>query len=211
MVLFESSERIIESIRNGNHKELERKTISLVRLKEKKIAACDRFRKMQIKNINQLYEYEVEDANAIYNVELKSIVKYKNYEYIFVLFQRSYNDLQDQLINDVILQKNKIQRKLQAYLSSDKDAVNKATATRSLRSTGIVDMPVLPTSSLANTSSNRSHRRVPNGSSIGGRDWPSLNQTISESSMRFPIHSSSLHYHYHSCHNFNKSGLPGDS
>ena len=67
-VIEQEAERLITQIRNGLHGELERRSTSLQKAKDRRIASCDRHRKMQIKNVNQMFEYEVEDANSIYKV-----------------------------------------------------------------------------------------------------------------------------------------------
>lgn len=62
------AEKCISQIKEGTNQYLLDRVQSLIRQRDKRIEASERFRKAQFKNLNQLFEYEIEDANSLYSV-----------------------------------------------------------------------------------------------------------------------------------------------
>jgi hypothetical protein len=52
----------------GDHTELKARMSGLVKNRERKIAAADRYRKLQIKAANEMFEYELKDVEATFQV-----------------------------------------------------------------------------------------------------------------------------------------------
>lgn len=180
-------------ILEGSHDEILRRSLALEKAKELRIAAADKHRKLQIKNINELYEYEVEDASAIYKVIsftcniFNSIVDHPH----FLVMQREYTDVQEQIINDLENEREKMkearklyEQQLFAGSNSSSNHGNMAPGGRSLRSSAPAETE--PTdrydtrkNNKEKSSSNNSSRKKSNGINGG------LSMTIAESCMRY--------------------------